>query len=99
MSPELLQADALDDHGMPLWLAGQAGPGSARLVVELTEGLAVTAYRELRQAVERLRRAGVALALDDLGEGFSSLQQPCSQSMRIRRVISWATSAVTISSW
>lgn len=74
MSPELLHADPVDDHDMPQWLTGPAGLAGGRLVVELTEGLAVTAYAELRQAIERLRRAGVALALDDLGEGFSSLR-------------------------
>ncbi len=48
-----------------------AEPG--RLVVELTEQVAVADYPQLRGALQALRDAGVRLAVDDAGAGFASL--------------------------
>ena len=45
-----------------------------RLVVEVTEHAAVEDYEPLQRAIDRLRRRGVRLAIDDAGAGFSSLK-------------------------
>jgi PAS domain S-box-containing protein len=45
-----------------------------RLVVEVSEHAAVEDYQPLQQAIDRLRRHGVRLAIDDAGAGFSSLK-------------------------
>ncbi len=44
------------------------------LVLEVTEHAQVADYDALRAALEPLRRAGVRLAIDDAGAGYSSLQ-------------------------
>ncbi len=44
-----------------------------RLVVELTEHVAVADYPRLAEALAGLREAGVRLAIDDAGAGFASL--------------------------
>ena len=45
-----------------------------RVVLELTERLAVADYALLRAALEPLRRDGVRLAVDDAGSGFASMR-------------------------
>jgi EAL domain-containing protein (putative c-di-GMP-specific phosphodiesterase class I)/GGDEF domain-containing protein/CBS domain-containing protein len=55
---------ALDDVGMT----------SSQVVIEITENSAALDYGDLRQAVAHLRAAGIEVAIDDLGEGFSSLR-------------------------
>ncbi|MHB1188791.1 GGDEF domain-containing protein [Thiobacillus sp.] len=52
----------------------QVGLTSSRMVIEITENTAALDYGDLRQAVSRLRAAGIEVAIDDLGEGFSSLR-------------------------
>lgn len=44
-----------------------------RLVVELTEQVAVSDYPHLREALQGLRDSGVRVAVDDAGSGFASL--------------------------
>jgi EAL domain-containing protein (putative c-di-GMP-specific phosphodiesterase class I) len=44
-----------------------------RLVIELTEHIAVEDYRALSRKVEQLRSKGIRLAIDDTGAGISSL--------------------------
>ncbi len=44
------------------------------LVLEITERVAVTGWKEFRQRLDRLRAEGVAIAVDDMGAGYSSLQ-------------------------
>jgi PAS domain S-box-containing protein len=44
------------------------------LVVEVTEHAAVEDYVPLQRALDRLRRHGVRLAIDDAGAGFASLK-------------------------
>jgi len=44
------------------------------LVVEVTEHAAVEDYEPLQRAIDRLRRHGVRLAIDDAGAGFASLK-------------------------
>ena len=43
-----------------------------RIVVELTEHVAVDDYAELEAALDRIRSLGARLAIDDVGAGFSS---------------------------
>lgn len=43
-----------------------------RIVVELTEHLEVSSYPELSDALAGLRQAGVRVAIDDTGSGFST---------------------------
>lgn len=45
-----------------------------RVVLELTETRPNAGYPVLRQVADELRRSGLRLALDDLGEGFSNLR-------------------------
>ncbi len=52
----------------------EAGMASNRVVIEITENTAALDYGDLRQAVSRLRAADIEVAIDDLGEGFSSLR-------------------------
>ncbi|WP_090829573.1 GGDEF domain-containing protein [Nitrosovibrio tenuis] len=48
--------------------------GPENLVIELTEADAVYDYTRLRDAAAEYRDLGLKLAIDDLGEGFSSLR-------------------------
>ncbi|WP_288841318.1 EAL domain-containing protein [uncultured Deefgea sp.] len=56
---DLLQAVGLDPH---------------RVVIELTETQATSDYARLAQALQHYREMGFQIALDDLGEGYSSLR-------------------------
>ncbi|MFN7087419.1 MAG: GGDEF domain-containing protein, partial [Burkholderiales bacterium] len=53
-----------------------AGMGltASRMVIEITENAASVDYASLREAVAALRAAGIETALDDFGQGFSSLR-------------------------
>ena len=51
-----------------------AGIASKRVVIEITESTPTLDYAHLRQVVTDLHAAGVEVAIDDLGEGFSSLR-------------------------
>jgi EAL domain-containing protein (putative c-di-GMP-specific phosphodiesterase class I) len=46
----------------------------SRVVVEITEHEAVADYIVTRIALDRLRRAGARIAVDDTGAGFASLR-------------------------
>jgi EAL domain-containing protein (putative c-di-GMP-specific phosphodiesterase class I) len=50
------------------------GHDAGRCVVEVTEHLHVQSYDDLRLAIERLRRLGLRLAVDDAGAGFASFR-------------------------
>ncbi len=52
----------------------QVGLNRQQLVFEITESSPDFDYGELKHAVELLRAAGLEVAMDDLGEGFSSLR-------------------------
>lgn len=56
-------------------LLEDAGVAASRLVVELTETHAVHDVERLLRAISALRDLGLVVALDDLGEGFSSLKR------------------------
>lgn len=45
-----------------------------RLVVEVTEHARIDDYEQITRAMDRLKRLGVRLAVDDAGAGFSSLR-------------------------
>ncbi len=44
-----------------------------QLVIEITEGVAISNFGETMNTIKRLENIGVGLALDDFGTGFSSL--------------------------
>lgn len=52
----------------------EAGITPDRVIIELTESQPAYDYEQLREAVMRCRGTGFQIAIDDLGEGFSSLR-------------------------
>ena len=64
-SPQLVAMieSALARHGLP----------ASRLILEITEGVAISNFGETLNTIARLDRIGVGVALDDFGTGFSSL--------------------------
>ena len=46
----------------------------SRIVIEITENQKVTDYAALREVLSAYRQQGYQIAIDDLGEGFSSLR-------------------------
>lgn len=64
--PELVAAGATQ--------ALDAGIRPEDIVFEVTERVAVTAWRQFRDVLLRLRRDGFSIAIDDTGAGYSSLQ-------------------------
>lgn len=73
MSPDAL---LMPDNELQNCLAHmqEAGMRPGNIVIELTESEATSNYSLLRQATEEYRGAGLQIAIDDLGEGFSSLR-------------------------
>lgn len=61
------------DPRLPGFLT-RSGIGPNRLVLELTENLAVAAYAPLVGALAPLRRRGLRIAVDDAGAGFASMR-------------------------
>lgn len=59
----------------PEFFPAVAGVPRERLVVEVTEHAAVLDYVELRDVSRRLSELGVWLSIDDVGMGFSGLNQ------------------------
>jgi EAL domain-containing protein (putative c-di-GMP-specific phosphodiesterase class I) len=57
-----------------LALAQSAGMPPDRVVIELTEESLLDDYARLRSTSQRLREAGCAIAIDDLGAGSSGLR-------------------------
>lgn len=73
VSPEcLLQPQA--KHGETLGYLQDIGIHPDRVIIELTENQPTYDYALLRQAVMHYRQMGFQIAIDDLGEGFSSLR-------------------------
>ena len=60
--------------GDPQVVALLDGVDLSRVVVEITEHEAVADYIVTRAALDRLRRAGARIAVDDTGAGFASLR-------------------------
>lgn len=69
LSPDALISPLLRDQ-----LRGEPRAGLPGVVIELTESEAPSSYDRLRRVVQQYRRRGLELAIDDLGEGFSSLR-------------------------
>lgn len=73
VSPEcLLVRDAR--HGHTMQLIHELGIDPGRVIIELTENQPTYDYDMMREAVLHYRRMGFEIAIDDLGEGFSSLR-------------------------
>lgn len=73
VSPEmLLQPQA--KHGETLGYIHEVGINPKRVIIELTENQPTYDYELLREAVMHYRGMGFQIAIDDLGEGFSSLR-------------------------
>lgn len=73
VSPEmLLQPQAR--HGETLGYIHEVGINPERVIIELTENQPTYDYELLREAVMHYRGMGFQIAIDDLGEGFSSLR-------------------------
>lgn len=73
VSPEiLLQREAR--HGQTLEALAQIGINPDRIIIELTENQPTYDYDAMREAVLHYRNMGFQIAIDDLGEGFSSLR-------------------------
>ena len=73
VSPEcLLQRDAR--HGGTLEYIHHIGINPDRVIIELTENQPTYDYELMREAVRHYRDMGFQIAIDDLGEGFSSLR-------------------------
>ena len=72
----LSPAALIQPHGASSLLPDLSNLGIApeNIVIELTEQQPTFEYRTLLEAANRLRLLGYAIALDDLGEGFSSLR-------------------------
>ena len=75
MSAAALASAVGQDQGeRSLKFCGQLGLKPADIVIELTEHERVTDIGSLRNAISHLRRQGVGIALDDFGDGRSSLR-------------------------
>jgi diguanylate cyclase (GGDEF)-like protein len=73
VSPEsLLQRDV--KHGETLDYIHELGINPERVIIELTEYQPTHDYGLLHDAVMHYRQMGFEIAIDDLGEGFSSLR-------------------------
>jgi EAL domain-containing protein (putative c-di-GMP-specific phosphodiesterase class I)/GGDEF domain-containing protein len=70
-SPMLLEGEGLQRL---LADAEQAGLPLERLVLEISERYPVNDYGHLRATLDRLRRGGCLIAIDDLGAGYSGLR-------------------------
>lgn len=66
-----LNSDALPDQIMSLLTANKLSPSS--LTIEITEDLLVADLTKAREVLDRLRAAGIRVAIDDFGSGYGSL--------------------------
>lgn len=66
-----LNSDALPDHILSLLRAHGLSPSS--LTVEITEDLLVADLAKARRVLDRMRAAGIRVAIDDFGSGYGSL--------------------------
>lgn len=61
-------------HGETLEYIEEIGINPERVIIELTENQPTYDYALMREAVLHYRQMGFQIAIDDLGEGFSSLR-------------------------
>jgi diguanylate cyclase (GGDEF)-like protein len=73
MSPDAM-LESCSHVNATLLHAQLRGIPSHNIVIELTESDAASSYTELQQAAADYRGFGLQIAIDDLGEGFSSLR-------------------------
>ncbi len=73
VSPECLCQPGVK-HGETLGYLHQYGIDPKRVIIELTENYPTFDYDLMREAVRHYRDMGFQIAIDDLGEGFSSLR-------------------------
>lgn len=73
VSPDTIYEDGMFAERF-LDLASAAGLAVERVVIELTEESLLEDYDRLRSTMQRLRSAGCAIAIDDLGAGSSGLR-------------------------
>lgn len=73
VSPASLLHPDLSAEAIVDWLQ-QHGLATSQVVLELTESMPGFEYASLRDTVQRLRGIGLGIAMDDLGEGSSSLR-------------------------
>lgn len=73
VSPDLLLQPRAK-HGETLGYIHQVGLNPDRVIIELTENQPTYDYELMREAVKHYRGMGFQIAIDDLGEGFSSLR-------------------------
>lgn len=74
LNPAALMNGSVTGHTL-LNCVDHAGLDPSQLVVEITEHTPVADYAKLRDTLNALRQAGVDVALDDLGSGYSGLRQ------------------------
>lgn len=65
---------------------GRHALAPSRLILEITEGVAVANFGETMHTLNMLQRIGVGIALDDFGTGFSSLSYLAKINPRIIKV-------------
>lgn len=73
VSPEAL-LDPRHQHGITIRLLQELGIAPQRVVIELTEQTPIEDFALLDAALHHYRAMGFAIALDDLGAGYSSLR-------------------------
>ncbi len=73
ISPETLTHPSFKD-GQTLAFLKQLGLDPARVIIEITENQPTFDFEGMRDALLHYRRMGFKIAIDDLGEGFSSLR-------------------------
>ncbi len=61
-------------HGETMQMILELGIDPGRVIIELTENQPTYDYHAMREAVLHYRKMGFEIAIDDLGEGFSSLR-------------------------
>ena len=59
----------------PSFLATMLGLPGERIIIELTETVAVDDYEQIMKPLKIMRKTGIKLAIDDTGSGYSSLNQ------------------------
>lgn len=74
VSPECLLLQPDGTRGETLQFIQQIGINPDRVIIELTENQPTYDYELMREAVLHYRNMGFQIAIDDLGEGFSSLR-------------------------
>ncbi|AXA90889.1 GGDEF domain-containing protein [Massilia sp. YMA4] len=74
VSPECLLPARAGAQAETLDLIHETGIAPERVIIELTENQPTYDYGQMRDAVLHYRALGFGIAIDDLGEGFSSLR-------------------------